>query len=121
MSFAQRRLWFIDQLQPGSPAYNVPVATRIRGPLDHRALHGALQDVVDRHKVLRTVYPGRGEEAVPEVLRGHRLPLPVVDLPDEAAIGPFYAADATARSTSRPTSRSARPSDGWDPKTTSCC
>ncbi|MFC4061515.1 amino acid adenylation domain-containing protein [Planomonospora corallina] len=94
MSFAQRRLWFVDQLQPGSPAYNVPVATRIRGPLDVGALHRALQDVVDRHEVLRTVYPGRGEEAVPEVLPGHRLPLPVVELPDEAAIGPFHAADA---------------------------
>ncbi|MFF9868857.1 amino acid adenylation domain-containing protein [Streptomyces sp. NPDC013953] len=98
LSFAQRRLWFIDQLQPGSPAYNVPVATRIRGPLDVAALHGALQDVVDRHEVLRTVYrdvPGAAE-AVPRVIDGYRLPLPVTDLPDEEAVRAFYDADASA-------------------------
>ncbi|WP_406410583.1 non-ribosomal peptide synthetase [Streptomyces sp. NBC_01614] len=98
LSFAQRRLWFIDQLQPGSPAYNVPVATRIRGPLDVAALHGALQDIVDRHEVLRTVYqdvPGAAE-AVPRVIDGYRLPLPVTDLPDEAAVRAFYDADACA-------------------------
>ncbi|MET9514327.1 amino acid adenylation domain-containing protein [Streptomyces sp. NPDC002994] len=98
LSFAQRRLWFIDQLQPGSPAYNVPVATRIRGPLDVPALHAALQEVVDRHEVLRTVYTDQegAAEAVPRVLEGFRLPLPVTELPDEAAVGPFYAADAAA-------------------------
>ncbi|MEV6652564.1 amino acid adenylation domain-containing protein [Streptomyces sp. NPDC051219] len=98
LSFAQRRLWFIDQLQPGSPAYNVPVATRIRGPLDVPALHAALQEVVDRHEVLRTVYTDQegAAEAVPRVLDGFRLPLPVTDLPDEAAIRPFYDADAAA-------------------------
>ncbi|MFE9017888.1 amino acid adenylation domain-containing protein [Streptomyces sp. NPDC007808] len=98
LSFAQRRLWFIDQLQPGSPAYNVPVATRIRGSLDVAALHGALQDVVDRHEVLRTVYqdvPGAAE-AVPRVIDGYRLPLPVTDLPDEEAVRAFYDADASA-------------------------
>ncbi|MCP3820588.1 amino acid adenylation domain-containing protein [Streptomyces sp. A3M-1-3] len=98
LSFAQRRLWFIDQLQPGSPAYNVPVATRIRGSLDIPALHAALQEVVDRHEVLRTVYTDQegAAEAVPRVLDGFRLPLPVTELPDEAAIRPFYDADAAA-------------------------
>lgn len=98
LSFAQRRLWFIDQLQPGSPAYNVPVATRIRGPLDVPALHGALQEVVDRHEVLRTVYTYQegAAEAVPRVVDGFRLPLPVSELPDEAAVRPFYDADAGA-------------------------
>ncbi|MGK5636827.1 non-ribosomal peptide synthetase [Streptomyces sp. URMC 126] len=98
LSFAQRRLWFIDQLQPGSPAYNVPVATRIRGPLDVTALHGALQDVVDRHEVLRTVYRDVPDaaEAVPRVIDGYRLPLPVADLPDEDAVRAFYDADAAA-------------------------
>ncbi|MBT2369810.1 amino acid adenylation domain-containing protein [Streptomyces sp. ISL-10] len=98
LSFAQRRLWFLDQLQPGSPAYNVPVATRIRGPLDVPALHGALQDVVDRHEVLRTVYrdvPGAAE-AEPHVLHGFRLPLPVTELPDGSGVRAFYDADAAA-------------------------
>ncbi|MFD3804526.1 amino acid adenylation domain-containing protein [Streptomyces sp. NPDC058619] len=98
LSFAQRRLWFIDQLQPGSPAYNVPVATRIRGPLDLPALHAALQEIVDRHEVLRTVYTYRegASEAVPRVIDGFRLPLPVIELPGEEDVRPFYAADAGA-------------------------
>ncbi|MFD5616960.1 amino acid adenylation domain-containing protein [Streptomyces yangpuensis] len=98
LSFAQRRLWFIDQLQPGSPAYNVPVATRIRGPLDVPALHAALQDIVDRHEVLRTVYTYQegATEALPRVVDGFRLPLPVTELPDEEAVRPFYDADAGA-------------------------
>ncbi|MEU6309512.1 amino acid adenylation domain-containing protein [Streptomyces sp. NPDC047014] len=98
LSFAQRRLWFIDQLQPGSPAYNVPVATRIRGPLDVPALHAALQDIVDRHEVLRTVYTYRegASEAVPRVVDGFRLPLPLTELPGEDAVRPFYDADAGA-------------------------
>ncbi|MFF4604360.1 amino acid adenylation domain-containing protein [Streptomyces sp. NPDC001339] len=94
MSFAQRRLWFIDQLQPGSPAYNVPVATRIRGPLDVAALRDALQQIVDRHEVLRTVYAPSGTEAVPHPLPGFRLDLPVTDLADESEVQVFYAADA---------------------------
>ncbi len=98
LSFAQRRLWFIDQLQPGSPAYNVPVATRIRGPLDLPALHAALQEIVDRHEVLRTVYTYRegASEAVPRVIDGFRLPLPVIELPGEEDVRPFYDADAGA-------------------------
>ncbi|MFD6419746.1 amino acid adenylation domain-containing protein [Streptomyces sp. NPDC060194] len=98
LSFAQRRLWFIDQLQPGSPAYNVPIATRMRGPLDVAALHGALQDVVDRHEILRTVHEDvhGAAEAVPRVVEGFRLPLPVSELPDEDAVRAFYDADAAA-------------------------
>ncbi|GGZ64689.1 hypothetical protein GCM10010371_25440 [Streptomyces subrutilus] len=54
LSFAQQRLWFLDQLQPGRPDYNIPVAARIRGPLDADALAAALSEVVARHEVLRS-------------------------------------------------------------------
>jgi amino acid adenylation domain-containing protein len=57
LSFGQKRLWFIEQLQPGSPAYHVPGAVRIRGPLDVAVLEAALQGVARRHEILRTSFP----------------------------------------------------------------
>ena len=56
LSFAQQRLWFLDQLDPGSSLYNVPEELSIRGPLDVAALEHALQAIVDRHEVLRTSF-----------------------------------------------------------------
>jgi amino acid adenylation domain-containing protein len=53
-SFAQQRLWFLDQLQPGNPAYNVPATVRLTGPLYADVLARALNEVVRRHDVLRT-------------------------------------------------------------------
>ncbi|WP_422771346.1 amino acid adenylation domain-containing protein [Plantactinospora sp. WMMC1484] len=54
LSYAQRRLWFIDRLLPGRAAYNIPFGYRIRGRLDRDALQRAVHHVVDRHEVLRT-------------------------------------------------------------------
>jgi amino acid adenylation domain-containing protein len=56
VSFAQERLWFLDQLRPGSPDYLLPLALRVRGRLDVEALTDTFQSVVDRHDVLRTRY-----------------------------------------------------------------
>src|SRR5258707_10592369 len=56
LSYAQQRLWFIDQLEPGSTAYNVPGGVRLKGRLQVEALRGALEEVVRRHEVLRTRY-----------------------------------------------------------------
>ncbi|MFC9967395.1 amino acid adenylation domain-containing protein [Nocardia ignorata] len=55
---AQLRMWLLNQLYPESSAYHLPIALRLRGSLDMTALDAALRDVVDRHEVLRTVYPG---------------------------------------------------------------
>ncbi|MGE3491550.1 MAG: amino acid adenylation domain-containing protein [Vicinamibacterales bacterium] len=67
LSFAQERLWFLDQLEPGNAAYNMAGAIRLRGALDVAALRAAFAGVVDRQELLRTVFPtidGRGYAAL---------------------------------------------------------
>ncbi|HLL82605.1 MAG TPA: condensation domain-containing protein, partial [Longimicrobium sp.] len=80
LSFAQQRLWFVDRLQPGRAAYNMPSRMRVRGVLDLAALERALSEVVRRHESLRARFPMRDGQPVQEV--GPALPvrLPVVDL-----------------------------------------
>jgi len=56
LSFAQQRLWFIDQLEPGNAAYNFPAAVRLKGPLNVAALEQSLNEIVRRHEVLRTTF-----------------------------------------------------------------
>ncbi|UOT02847.1 amino acid adenylation domain-containing protein [Rhodococcus opacus] len=68
VSLAQTRMWFLDQFDTTSPAYNIAAAFRLRGPLDVAALHAALTDVVDRHEALRTVFPMRGDTPVQSVI-----------------------------------------------------
>jgi amino acid adenylation domain-containing protein len=80
LSFAQQRLWFIDQLEPGSPLYNIPVALRVGGPLDSRVLALCLGEIVRRHESLRTVFALREGAPVQEVQEAVPGVLPVVDL-----------------------------------------
>ncbi|WP_163868729.1 amino acid adenylation domain-containing protein, partial [Myxococcus eversor] len=56
LSFAQQRLWFLEQLQPGTPTYNMPAALRLEGPLDVVSLQRAFSELIRRHEALRTSF-----------------------------------------------------------------
>ena len=80
LSFAQDRLWFLDQLAPGSALYNLPCSLRIDGELDLPAMEWSVNEVVRRHEVLRTTFvvvDGRPAQVVAPLLR---VPLHVIDL-----------------------------------------
>ncbi|WP_460724205.1 non-ribosomal peptide synthase/polyketide synthase [Nocardia heshunensis] len=81
LSSAQRRLWFLNQLEPESGAYNIPAVLRLRGVLDAAALQAAVTDMVSRHEILRTVYPQ-------DALGPHQVIVPAHELAfDLSAVG----------------------------------
>ncbi|MBN4926179.1 amino acid adenylation domain-containing protein, partial [Hoyosella rhizosphaerae] len=96
LSLAQQRMWFINQFDPASPAYNIPLALRLTGTLDTDALQRAYGDVVGRHETLRTVYPGTGNGPVQQILDAERADatLLVQDVADENELQQAAAAFA---------------------------
>ena len=80
LSFAQQRLWFLDQLEPGKATYNCPAAVRFTGALNLAALAQSFNEVVRRHEVLRTRFSTRDGEPVPIVAPSLQVPLPLIDL-----------------------------------------
>ncbi|HEX7312963.1 MAG TPA: amino acid adenylation domain-containing protein [Pyrinomonadaceae bacterium] len=82
LSYAQRRLWFVDQLRPRDPFYNMPFALRLRGALDAHALADALSEVVRRHETLRTTFAQSGGEPEQVIHTPAPVPLPLTDLSD---------------------------------------
>jgi amino acid adenylation domain-containing protein len=80
LSFAQRRLWFLQQLEPSGAAYNVPFAARLSGRLDASALERALNEIVRRHEILRTTFELLDEEPAQVVSAPKHFTLPLLDL-----------------------------------------
>src|SRR5246500_236667 len=78
-AFAQRRLWFLDQLQGPTSAYNVHIGLWLYGPLDFRALQAGLQIVVDRHESLRTCFALTRNGLIQLVLPSSPVALPFTD------------------------------------------
>ncbi|MGW5452861.1 amino acid adenylation domain-containing protein [Nocardia sp. NPDC003979] len=104
LSLAQQRMWFMARLDPDASTYNIPVALRLSGPLDTAALTAALDDVLERHEVLRTVYPehdGQGyQQVLPVAAAGLEVAVTAIeesDLRGELARLTFGGFDVCAR------------------------
>jgi amino acid adenylation domain-containing protein len=80
LSFAQERLWFLDQLTPGTAAYNLPTAVRLCGELNRAALEASLDEIVRRHEVLRTCFVAVEGKPVQMMAPSARLAVTVIDL-----------------------------------------
>ncbi|MEE8524350.1 MAG: condensation domain-containing protein, partial [Thermoanaerobaculia bacterium] len=101
LSFAQQRLWFLDQLEPGSTAYSMPFAFELSGTLEPAALRRSLDEVVRRHEALRTTFAEVDGQAVQIIAPPQPQNVPLVDLqaltePDrQAEVHRLALADAT--------------------------
>jgi amino acid adenylation domain-containing protein len=103
LSYPQQRLWFLHRFEGPSPTYNIPLALRLRGPLDDDALSAALTDVVTRHESLRTVFAEDEDGAYQVVLPAETTTAPLTvdgatpeELGDRLAAAAAYAFDLAA-------------------------
>jgi amino acid adenylation domain-containing protein len=80
LSFAQQRLWFLDQLEPGGTTYLIPHALYMRGALDATVLERSLEELVRRHESLRTTFFVRADQPVQVIHPAGRFYLPLIDL-----------------------------------------
>ena len=86
LSFAQQRLWFLEQLDPGNPAYNFPIATRFSGELKRTALSSAINALIVRHESLRTRFVADGQTPRQEILESASIDIEVLDMTTATAI-----------------------------------
>src|SRR5712691_9714152 len=80
VSFAQQRLWFLNELEPGNATYNLPRVIRIVGTVDVSALTAAIKALVSRHDGLRSVFTSIEGEPRQAVLPAMAVDLPIIDL-----------------------------------------
>jgi amino acid adenylation domain-containing protein/non-ribosomal peptide synthase protein (TIGR01720 family) len=80
LSFAQQRLWFLQQLDPASPAYNIAAAVRVNGLLDLNVLQASFDEIVRRHETLRTSFRSDGARPILQLVSPRQLPIRLVEL-----------------------------------------
>jgi amino acid adenylation domain-containing protein/non-ribosomal peptide synthase protein (TIGR01720 family) len=80
LSFAQQRIWFLEQLEPGKPTYNIPGSVRIKGKVDVTKFHASINEIVKRHESLRTIFPSEEGKVKQIILNNLQLPIDFVDL-----------------------------------------
>src|ERR1051326_74800 len=86
LSFAQQRLWFLDQMEPGTATYNIPVGIRLSGSLEVAALERSISEVVRRHETLRTRFVEEEGRARQVIEAAEPVRLPVTELGEQEAI-----------------------------------
>src|SRR2546422_10841574 len=79
-SFAQQRLWFLDQLDPGKSVYNMLYAVRLNSRLNVEALHQSLNEIVQRHESLRTTFANEEGQPIQVIAAKLQIELPIIDL-----------------------------------------
>ncbi|WP_374211152.1 amino acid adenylation domain-containing protein [Nocardia sp. CDC159] len=92
LSFAQQRMWFLNQFDPAAAVYNIPVAIRLSGALDVDALRQAVADLVARHEILRTTYPLTGDGPIQVIHPAREV---AVDLEPREVTAAALAAEVT--------------------------
>ncbi|WP_242039624.1 non-ribosomal peptide synthetase [Anabaena sphaerica] len=80
LSFAQKRLWILNQLEPGNPFYNIPAAIKLKGKLDIDALERSFNEIIQRHEVLRTKFNVIDGQPILEIVPQQTINLLIVDL-----------------------------------------
>ncbi|WP_242295072.1 condensation domain-containing protein, partial [Bacillus cereus group sp. BfR-BA-01381] len=80
LSFAQQRLWFLDQLEPGNVSYNIPAAISFKGTLNVQALNQSINEIIRRHEILRTVFKEVEDKPVQVVMPFQQKNIEVIDL-----------------------------------------
>jgi amino acid adenylation domain-containing protein/non-ribosomal peptide synthase protein (TIGR01720 family) len=101
LSFAQQRLWFLDQLEPDSPSYNISAAVRLSGDLDVGALGRVLNEVIRRHEALRTAFASVDGRAVQVISPALTIELPLLDLSNSGGLE-AQVREAATREARRP-------------------
>ena len=83
LSFGQERLWFLSRYEAEASLYNVPIAVRLRGALNIEAAQASLQEMVNRHEVLRTSFPEVGDSTIQDIAAEMEMPFAVAEIRED--------------------------------------